>query len=497
MRLFRSAGLLASMLMIAGCATIVVERVTSAGSDGLIYALPNTVLRVQLKLNQTVKSGAPYAAYAAIFAPDSHPVCRDAACSGLPKASYAVESGATFSTYGEPDPANVYFVKFTGGRAVDQTLSMTWNEAGLLTAASSSVTNRSTDIAMSGVKLLTAVGTKAAFGAVSARAGVNPQCPDKSTTDDWVLPLLHPAAAQVQSTLIGNYCALKKSDRDALPRDDRLFDAALAAYIAKVQPLVHVKGAILDGTSQTLDQTALLTKLETEIDQELTELYVGKTVTQSWDGTIDVRKLAVDSPLSILAVDANKGFCLREAAIPPDAKPLPPQFDRLNATDCTGAANVVLHTHYYPDPALQLFSMVTDKGEGQRSFRYRVPAQVSVTIDDDKGKVYGAGVVRVAQLGTVMSLPAQRHSKSLSYDLTFVEATGALKSFKLGTTGGLDSSTIDALSGAGGTVLDAENAAKKNEQEAAVLTRQDQLLKLRDDICTIQAKYGIKCTIAP
>ena len=85
----------------------------------------------------------------------------------------------------------------------------------------------------------------------------------------------------------------------------------------------------------------------------------------------------------------------------------------------------------------------------------------------------------------------------LSYDLGFLEATGALKTFKLGTTGALDAATIDAMSSVGGTLFDARNAARKSEDELTILTREDSLLKLRDDICTIQKKYNLPCTVAP
>ena len=85
----------------------------------------------------------------------------------------------------------------------------------------------------------------------------------------------------------------------------------------------------------------------------------------------------------------------------------------------------------------------------------------------------------------------------LSYDLGFIEATGGLKTFKLGTTGALDTATIDALNGVGGTLIDARNTARKNADELTTLTKEDQLLKLRDDICTIQKKYGLPCTVAP
>jgi hypothetical protein len=139
---------------------------------------------------------------------------------------------------------------------------------------------------------------------------------------------------------------------------------------------------------------------------------------------------------------------------------------------------------------------VTDVTTGDRSFRYYVPALVAATLGDDK-KSYGAGVMWIAQLGTVISLPVERHSRLLLYDLTFVQATGGLKTFELGTTGGLDAATVDALSSVGGTVLDYRNVANKSADEQSVLTKEDQMLTLRDDICTIQKKYGITCTVEP
>jgi len=148
------------------------------------------------------------------------------------------------------------------------------------------------------------------------------------------------------------------------------------------------------------------------------------------------------------------------------------------------------------DPDKQLFTKITDVTTGDRSFRYRIPAQVAASLGDDK-KVYGAGLLWVAQLGTVLSLPGERHSKMLSYELAFIEATGGLKTFKLGTTGGLDSSTVDTLNSVGGTLLDYHKTVRQNEDELSVLTRQDQMLKLRDDICTIQKKYGLTCSVEP
>jgi hypothetical protein len=177
--------------------------------------------------------------------------------------------------------------------------------------------------------------------------------------------------------------------------------------------------------------------------------------------------------------------------------------------DCGMGSPINLLTALFP--ATQLFQSVsshTTHLTGEQSFRYRIPAQVRADIVDADGASYGASVFSMAQFGALASLPASRHSKSLTYNLSMVEATGGLKNFTLGTTGSVDAGTVDALSSVAGTLLDARNASNTADKTAAaaaktakddltVLTRQDQLLKLKDDICTLQKKYGIDCTVQP
>src|SRR5262245_26524684 len=169
-------------VLTASCAKIVVTPVKEEAtvSKGMIYALPNTVIRIQIKLNLTKRTGAPFAKYAAIFAPDGDVICHAPDCTKEHKASITLDDGATFATYGEPDPQNVYLVEFTKGGATDQQMSMTWNEAGLLSTAGSSVTNRTSDIVMSGLKLVASAGTKGLFGGAGVKAAARPyKCPDQ------------------------------------------------------------------------------------------------------------------------------------------------------------------------------------------------------------------------------------------------------------------------------------------------------------------------------
>lgn len=510
----------------AGCAKVVVVPVRPGLRDeGVFYALPKTVARVLVKVDREVKQPAPYAMFAPIFAPDAAPACgtirrcRPDAKTGevASVTKFALQQGSTFTTFGEPDPDQVFLVRFKGGGTIDQDLSMTWNDVGLLGAASASVTNRSADVGLAGLKLLTGLGTKAAAGATRAETIKDRgRCPDAHANDEWAIKALKAVEPDpATSTLVSNYCDLPATDRDPDPgkdensRDDfdrntdRVWlERAAAAYYRRVQPLVARRINILTGDANILDPVALLDRLDALIDEQLRMLFVGSENKKTWDGPFEVRSLAPGGPVTILGISETSGICPVAALLAPDAKPLPDTF-RASPAECGRATPVTVSVDYHPSAPAQLFHKVRESvaaPDGDRSFRYVLPAQVKGVVR--VGEVeHGAGVFNVAQLGHVVSLPARRRSKSLAYDLTMVEATGALKAFKLGTTGGLDAATVDALAGAGGTILDARSARREKAEEAAdeltILTRESTLLKLKDEICEIQKKYGLACTIQP
>lgn len=555
-------------MFLRGCdGKVVVDRVPAGNvtpANGVIYALPNTVVRTQIKLDRVTRTSAPYAVFAGIFAPEGDTVCKTFDCSAPEdNENYSVQQGATFSTFGEPDPSQVFLVKFTGKGAIDQTLSMTWNEAGLLSAASASVTNRTGDVILSGLKLATGLGVKAfaaGAGKVDTTAAQKQRfcMSDSVASDTWVLEELQKTKTSsgsvefvldddVREYLIENYCGLKVDDdkkhRGGIPDPDSvvimknpdgtthplqqinqqtgavgtytyrdLLGDAIREYNAQIVPLLKTRTQILGGSTNVIDPDKQLAITNAELNKRLTALFLGSKKTLTWEGVLDLRNLMKDelvngihvprprinTPIAILRVDPQKGVCLGEADYSPESKHIPEGADKfvvLKDPDCKNAPAVSLKLEYYPDVNNQLFGKITDdETKRERSFRYRIPAQVKATLVNNSGeKIYGAGAFSVAQFGTVISLPATRHSKTLSYELGLVENTGGLKTFKLGTTGGLDAATVDALGGIGGTLLD----ARKQNDELNRLTRQDQLLKLQDEICTIQQKYGLPCTVKP
>ena len=256
------------------------------------------------------------------------------------------------------------------------------------------------------------------------------------------------------------------------------------------------------------EPAALLPRIEGEITQKLTSLFLGTEKTKTWDGSLDVRALKKDE-IVVMRIKEHEGICLKESELAPDSKPIPPKFTILSDSQCDAAGPISINMGltYSPKRENQLFDRIEDRTTGERSFRYRIPAQMKAELfderKDDKGinikTVYGSAAFSIAQRGTVISLPATRHSKTLSYEIALIEATGGMKTFKLGTSGGLDAATVDALAGVGGTIIDARNKRQqeKDEEEVTRLTKQQQLLKLQDEICTIQKKYGLPCTTQP
>ncbi len=532
-----------------GCAKIVVEPVKpNMGGEGVFYALPSTVVHVMPKVDRKTVTDAIYSPYAWIFSPLGKVQCgAKVVCTGKPgeprtKTTYALQQGTTFATTGEPDPEQVYVVRFAGGGAMDQALAMTWTESGLMSAATASVTNRTGDVAVSGVKLLASLGSKV-FGGSSTPDGLTAACTEAraalkampkptaeakanvakacvpacdlaeatSKNDAWVIPALKDA----QVTAVPNYCAAPVQKRDSLDRvhDEPKLRRAAAAFAANVTPLLNARINALNGTPG-VDPVALVAKLDALIAEQVAALFLGTSETKTWEGSLALRSIKGPSDIPLFDIDKDKGICLRTELLAPDAKPFPDGFEH-NLAKCP--VPVSLRIALYPDAQHQLFTSAKSAAlntEGERGFRYRIPAQVradlvgvadrTATPEKPAGKdstVYGTATFYMAQLGTVATLPAKRNSKMLSYDLALVEATGGLKTFKLGSTGALDAATVDALSGAGGTVLDARNAARKqaatDADEVTILTRQQTLLKLKDEICALQQKYGVTCTVQP
>jgi hypothetical protein len=539
MRTTLSIAFLFGLCFLAGCSKIVVHKLVPSGTppsistaDGVIYALPKTIVRVNLKVDKNSIKPAPFARYAGIFAPGISAVCKPKECKGVDdpgKDTFSVEDGASFTTYGEPDVNHVYLVKYSGSGAVDQNLALTWNESGLLSTASSTVTNRTTDVVVSGITSALSIAAKvvAAGGGAgaelkgSAKTAVGckeliPSATTLSPKDKDFLDAIRSSSINVllQPTMMRSYCTIPAKDRGDLTFDQPYFNAAVEAYNDQIVPLIVSLGTLFGGNSSSLSPTDLINKVTLEMNTRLIALYVGTKGTATWAATLDVRNVpeSIDSEaskdLEIMKIDTD-GVCISATRIAPDGAPLTSDFGAIKSS-CDSGKPLTMHLAYLPEKSQQLATLVKEDDPetgDDASFRYRIPAQVSANLIYDDNSIAG-GKFFVAQLGRVVALPATRHSKALTYNIGLIEATGGLKSFTLGTTGGLDSTTVSALGTAVTGIQDAKKTAADNAQAAADkaataadpltdLTRQDTILKLQDEICTIQQKYNLPCTVQP
>ena len=507
-------------LLLTACAKLVVVQIPAPSgkpvrAEGVFYDLPKTVVRVSVKVDKASYAAAPYMKFAAIFAPGSDPVCNDQDCTEENGKIYSLQKAVTFSTFGEPDPANVYMVKFVGGGALDQTMALTWTDTGLISTVSAAVTNRTGDLIVSGLKLAAGVAVKSAFGSAAVvneqKAKLTPlRCPHSSENDTWILTILTSGTAfsEANDTLVSNFCEIKAADRGHVKYQGtgdnlELMQAAYTAYMTHIAPLAKALSFLLSGTSPSFEPAALIARIETLLNLENKALYLGTRDTKTWEGTLDIRNLDSIGSLNLMHIHPKNGICIEPGVtISVDSKLLPGSFAALNGGACGAAPAISMNATLFP--AAQLFQSVaagTTAPAGQLSFRYRIPAQVRADLVDAQSTSYGSAVFSIAQLGVVAALPARRHSKTLSYDLAMFEATGGLRSFKTNSTGAMDAGSVDALGGVAGTLLDARNtsnaADKAAKDEMNVLARQDSILKLKVDICTQQKALGMQCAVQP
>src|SRR4051794_25106649 len=78
--MYKIAALMFVAILARGCdSKIIVDHVDSGASvpaNGVLYSLPNTVAKLQVKVDKNSTIGAPYSPFAPIFAPDGDPVCK-------------------------------------------------------------------------------------------------------------------------------------------------------------------------------------------------------------------------------------------------------------------------------------------------------------------------------------------------------------------------------------------------------------------------------------
>lgn len=482
---------------------IVVTRVPPDGlvapMEGVYYALPRTVLKVEQPIERASQRPGRFKAFVPVFFPKL-------AASG----DYVQEEKVTFSvgkasisSFGEPDPEQVFYVKTVDNGPVDLTGSLDYTEQGSVSGVSAQADNATGDIVMSVIGTSAGLAAKA-FGAANATAAKS-ACGCKEETKQGkggkltVLKRICGFRGRIdQDRLAATYCRLESGMKEAIDtaaaKDDPSFELALEAY-SEIYAM-QAERSNLRQTPQSLSLAAALKDFDASIAAALAEGFKGSEKKESWTYTAELRDLRLDADLPLMRVHEGKGICF-EAPLP--AAESPPRSFCLESESCScdegairaalqglataqgssearreledkirslpntlGAAKPLRARLALNPPRGQLFQILRSAAQtGERGLHYRIPATTDLTLSLGP-IVVSRSKQMIAQLGVTASLPATTGGRTTAYTLKLYEATGALMSFSVTSKAVLQKGTADAL-GASLTSVAAANRAASDE----------------------------------
>jgi hypothetical protein len=253
----------------------------------------------------------------------------------------------------------------------------------------------------------------------------------------------------------------------------------------------------------------MLKEIDALLAKKMAALFTGQKTKDTWTPVFELRPTSVtDKPVELLKLDETSGVCLKE---PLHAQDDPPGgFISKNTGLCTSAKAKTVRIRFALDgKEPQMFQRILTafKQDGERSFRYLIPAATLATLEIEdltkEGQAVvttahgGKAVIMVGQFGAEISLPASSGGRSLNYALKFFEATGALKSFSLTSKTAMQGAVVNSISSSTNAILDTKNKqtqeAANKADELARLERQRKILEERAKIQELCAQPEMNC----
>jgi hypothetical protein len=525
---FRTVFLFLACAVLTGCTgKIIVTRVPTIGTpppmEGVYYALPKTVLKVDQPIDKISPQPGKYFVYLPLFFPK---IAESGSFIQAAKVTFKVNK-ASISTYGEPDPTQIFYVKITENGPIDRTGLFEYTEQGTVSGASAQADNVTTDIVLSVLNTVAGLAAKS-FGAETLDEADEKvkACKAKSIPQKILKFMVSPGAAFDTERLVATYCRLDAKAQDVLDtaaaNKKTDFDDALSAY-AQIFTM-QTDRATVRKTPQSFSVDAALKDFDASIAAALGENFIGTEKKDTWTFSTDLRDYQLDTPLPLMKVHESEGLCFLNDLPAGDRPPKPFWFESASYLCDEGKIRAALQkqldeikikkpeseacarlekklkelaetlqkaqlfaANFTLNPARgQQFQLLASADQsGDRGFFYRIPAAVDVTLslgDDTVTK----SKQTIAQFGTIASLPASTGGKTTAYTLKFYEATGALKSFNVTSKSVFQKATADALGADVNTLVTAKQAAaeakKTKEDELTVLERQSKIMAAKKAI---------------
>lgn len=508
-------------MALAGCAGKIVvvkvpESVAEGGRlplDGVVYALPRTVVKVAVPVDRTEWKEGLYAEYAGLFFPDVS-IGKDIAdASSGGRIGFSIGK-PVISTFGEPDPSKLYYVNLTGGGLfVDRTATLDYTEQGTVSGTQGSADNMTTDIVLGGIGALSGFAARGIWYGGGAKGE-----PDLKAIPGGVPPEDNVVNGflKVAPEVFLNYRRLDDKMRGSVRKKVKDGDPRLAGALQAYKDIRSLNTARLDLITGGGDRALaalpslelMLKEIDAQIARRMAEFFTGRKTKETWTPVFELRpSVAGAPPVELFTLDEVAGVCLKQLLHAQDDPP--DGFAPTEACRSTDAKTIRVRLALDGMENELLFKRVQSvfAEGGERSFRYLIPAPTLATlemVDPKKGPggsasavKGGKAVIMVGQFGAEVSLPASSNGRSLNYALKYFEATGALKSFSLASKTAMQGAVVDSLGKSANAVLDAKKQREKEESEKADelnrLERQRKILEEKAKIQELCGNPGMNC----
>jgi hypothetical protein len=493
----------------AGCSSkFVVKQVDPAKPfphpmDGVVYALPRTVVHVNLPVIRVDSMPGLYGEFAQFFFLDAYEaenVVKEK------KTGFKLGSPG-FATTSEPDSTQVYYLQMAKGGSLfrDLTAKLEFDSGGALTSGSADVTNTAPEVAIATLNLVTGLLTRTALAAPLGGAGdlAGKTEAEKAALQKSADELIRAcskrllASAQERKFLkaIGKadpvsarftnhddqllYCQLRaprdrlKGDYDFIGRITTAAERQDAAYrfrraalaFRDIQSVLEkISSSISNGVAPQPSQTrAELTDL---VQHQIEKFFTGSRSKSIWTGNFVVKPTGVGDSL-LMSFSKNHGVCSIDAVQTSAGVVLDPDF---LVDSCGGAGDSVepialrlekLDSGDMADLARRGF---TPKANQERGFAYRIPSPSIMIVRRGDNEI-GRDQTRIAQFGIPVRFPASLGGWSTSYDFKSDSATGSLTSLNFGSKALVQKAMVEAAGTNANTLLDAARAKAEAEKK--------------------------------
>jgi uncharacterized protein DUF4831 len=474
--------------------------------NGVFYALPRTVVKVDVPVVRVDKTPGQFASYTHCFFPDLVPGDDYivAASTEFKVASDKIKFDTTFV----PDTDEIYMIKTQGGMFETRTLDMELTESGVLVKASAEVTNEAIDIVTGTIK--TGVGLVAkASGAGLFNEGVVTNFRNSLTREQRACWDPIEDAYQQERTRITTPPP-PPALPPANPLTEQQIEAAMNPAIAKafedfqrataafrfISDLEKQRLGILN--PENIPADALKLKLE-ELDKAIQAYkdasFMGTKTSLVWNAS--VYRLNPTNParmsISLFSLSKTNGVC---DVLANTVENQGVSFDgRFQISPC--AADVVVKLEMKPGENGEGAPGAPGGGDqfsdkigglresGKRGFFYRIPGRaIAVVVQerpDGSKKELGRAGLSIAQFGKVVSLPASTGGRKTKYTLALYEASGGLKNFSMGSSALILQKNIDDLAGAASTLIETKGERKKAKAPADELQQLERQRKILEE----------------